>query len=161
MAAFTTLPLADRDFASPFNDAVIDALRARDEELRERPVYLEFSEIGPISVESYPGSPDKSWKLYVPPGGLVWRPAFQMHKHNAASAEAQFKIGGLTSSEVSTTNTAYADEPVFWCVFSDLSSVLDTEVTLDLYLKRTGSTGGSPHMEAREANGPASYFAGA
>ena len=160
MAAFTTLALADRDFDSPLNEDLVDPLNDRDEELRERPCYLEVAEFQ-RSVTAYIAAPgDKSWEIYVPETGNQLYVAFQARINDATTGEVQCKIGALTSSEVSTSNTAYSTQPVFWCIFTDLSTVKGTEVQLDMYVKYTTATGGTPWIRVREADGPASYFIG-
>ncbi len=141
----------------------IDAFHDADEDLRERPFYLELAEV----QESDTAYAQKAaWKLYIPeaasgsslPGKL--KVAFQIRISDATSGEVQFKIGALTSDEITTTNTSYGTEPVFWATFADVSTVKGTEVTLTMEAKRTGSTGGSPKILVREADGPASYFLG-
>jgi len=156
---FTTLALEDRDFGSPLNEDLIDGLHARDEDLRERVCYLELAEFQ-RSVTSYPGGADASWQVYIPQAATAFYVAFQAKIQQCTSGEVQCKIGALTSSEVSTSNTAYSTEPVFWCVFSDVSSVVGTEVQLDLRAKYTTATGGTPWIRVQEADGPVSYFTG-
>ena len=164
--AWPPLVLADRSYSAPLNEDLIDALYNRDENLRERPFYLPHTHEHQETTESY--VVHETWVIYIPEamggsGSEVGQGymAFQMKNDNSSTAEAQFKIGALTSSEVSTGDVNFSTAPVFWCIFADLSSVAGTEVVMTMELKRTGSTGGSPKAKAREADGPCSYFVGA
>lgn len=164
MGTFTTFPVADRDYATPMNEDRLDALYDRDEDLRQVPFWLPHQHEHQEPSESY--VQHESWLIFVPlsMGGSGSEAgkgyiAFQMRRNgDANSAQAECKIGALTSSEADTTNTNYSTAPIFWCIFSDLSSVAGTEVTLTFWLKRTGASGGGPQALAREANGPVSYF---
>lgn len=156
MPTFTDFPLADRDLGSPLNEDVIDALHARDGELRERPFFLDMSDSGEIAVESY-GAALATFQIYVDEVAAQLVIAVQTFKHNSDSAQVECRIGGLTSSEVTTTNTSYGTS-VFAATFSDVSSITGTEITMTLHGKRTGSSGGSPHMHCKIADGPACYF---
>lgn len=156
MPTFTDFPLVDRDLDSPLNEDVIDVMHQRDEELRERPFFLDMADSGEISVETY-GAALATFQIYVPEAAAQLVIAVQAFKHNATSAQVECRIGGLTSSEVTTTNTSYGTS-VFAATFSDVSTIIGTEITMTLHGKRTGSSGGSPHMHCRIANGPACYF---
>lgn len=155
MPTFTDFPLADRDFNSDLDEDVIDVLHNRDEELRERPFFLDMSDSGEISAETY-GAALSTHQIYVPEVAAQLVIAVQAHRHNAVSAQVECRIGGLTSSEVDTTNISYGTPLA--ATFSDVSSIIGTEITMTLHGKRTSATGGSPHMHCRIADGPACYF---
>ena len=151
MAAFTTLIVTERDFGSPFNEDVADALHDRDKDLQERPFYLEMAETSHSSA-SY--VIQKTWQIYIPRSAESMRIAFQMRVVGGGTASAQFRIpsAGLTYTTATETTGSYSDEPVFWCL-SSVGALVGTEVTVNFKSKTTAGT-----VFTREANGPISYF---
>lgn len=157
MADFTTLVITARDYASPLNKNIVDKLHSRDEDLRERMFYLEMPE---VQEETTSYVVHDTWKLFIPPSAGQMKCAFQMHIQSVTSGEARFNINSsaLVSTVVSSSDTSYSTAPVFWCTFTDLSSVVDTEVTLEIETKITGTPAGGRWVRVREANGPVCYF---
>ena len=150
MAAFTTLIVTERDFGSPFNEDVANALHDRDKDLQQRPFYLEMAETSHTGASFVT---QKTWQIYIPLSTESMRIAFQM-RTTAGTASARFRIpsAGLVSTTVTETSSSYATEPVFWCL-SSVGALVGTEVTVILESKTTAGT-----VFTREANGPISYF---
>lgn len=138
---------------SALDEDWIDAFYDLDLDLRERPFYLEMAE---TSHSSTTFAVQKTWKLFIPTSATRVSVAYQMKYSGGNSSSARAKIGALEGTTGVETTNDYSDEPVFWSVFSDLSSVVGTEVTLQLWSRVV--TSGT--VFTRAADGPVSYFSG-
>lgn len=136
---------------SDLDEDWVDAFYDADGPLRERPFYLEMAE---TSHSGTSFTLQKTWKLYIPASAARVAIAYQMKYSGGNTASGRAKIGALEGDTNVTSNSNYSDEPVFWSVFSDLSSVVGTEVSLELW-SRVSSSG---TVFTREADGPVSYF---
>lgn len=134
-------------------DVIVENFMKRDNALVERPFYTKFSEVTTAATVL---TQVLSRKVPVPESSQKLVMVFLAKVDNGPTRTStyEWRIGGLTSSSTTAITTSYVEKT---CTFSNVTTVQDSEVTMELWAKIDASPGGELAY-AIEVEGPACHF---
>ncbi len=153
MPTWPSLGSSIRDANSVIEEDLIAAMVDRDDLLRERPFYLPFAEVtnnatSPTIVATFIVFITEADQLTMSWQGKTT----DTGGGGTDKAWYKWKIGALFTGNIGTISNSYTQ---LTAVFTDLSTIVDTEVALTLEM---WNDDGAETASAKGDDGPTSYF---